>query len=80
MFRLLDRPDPGWIDVLRRDGLLLDPRFDMLVGVIPIPHVTFKMGNAYVDVVQLRLGWAKTVVYKVQGESEDELIVRLLSK
>ena len=80
MVRLLDRPDPGWIDVLRRDGLLLDPRFDVLVGVVPIPHVTFKTGNASVDVVSIRLGWAKTVVYKVQGESKDELIVRLPSK
>ena len=47
--------------------------------MVPIPHDTFEMGNAHVDLVPLRLGWAKTVVYEVQDESEDELVVRLSS-
>ena len=67
--RLLDRPEPGRIDALRRNGLLLHPSFHVLVGVVPIPHNTFGTGNAHVDLVPIRLGWVKTVVYKMQGES-----------
>ena len=55
---------------LRRNGLLLHPCFHVLVGVVPIPYDAFGTGNAHVDLVPIRLGWVKTVVYKVQGESD----------
>jgi len=67
--------NPPWLAWIRaKEGILLEPEFDFLRGLVPIPRITF--ANNYVPNLPLRLGWASTI-NKCQGASLDRIIVRL---